>query len=71
MSKRKQKLTKEDDHQMSLFDLLIKDQEENGSPGAGGLSIDTEFRELISSCLKRCPYSRYHVAARMSELAGK
>ncbi|MDY7032379.1 MAG: hypothetical protein SVY10_10805 [Thermodesulfobacteriota bacterium] len=70
MSKSRKRIDKHDSRQLSLFDMVVKDQQENGSPRAGGLNIDMEFRELVSSCLKRCQYSRYHVAARMSELAG-
>ena len=70
MSKSRKKIDKEDDRQMSFFDLLVKGRKDNEAPKAGSLDIDIEFRELISQTLKECPYSRYHVAARMSELTG-
>ena len=70
MAKSLKKIDKENDGQMSFFDLLIRGGEEDDKPAAGSLNIDNEFRELISLTLKDCPYSRYHVAARMSELAG-
>jgi len=70
MSKYKKKLDKQDDRQRSLFDLLVEAQRDNTAPRAGSLDIDTEMRHQISSELKKCPYSRYHVAARMSELTG-
>lgn len=70
MSKYKKKLDKQDDRQISLFDLLIKNHRAGESPKEGSLDIDTEFRHLISEILKGCPYSRYHISARMSELTG-
>lgn len=36
----------------------------------GGLSFSIELRHLLSCILKECPYSRYQVAARMSEFLG-
>ena len=70
MSKYKKRIDKNDDRQISLFDLIIKNQGEDTSPKEGSLDIDTEVRHLVSEELKGCPYSRYHVAARMSELTG-
>jgi len=57
--------------QQSLFDL-IRDHNENQTPAPGSMDIDKAFREAISLDLKECPHqSRYHVAARMSELVGQ
>ena len=70
MSKLRKKIDRENDRQMSLFDVLEKAQRDDNAPGAGSLDIDTELRYLISQELKECRYSRYHVAARMSELTG-
>ncbi|MFH2011707.1 MAG: hypothetical protein ABIJ37_03230 [Pseudomonadota bacterium] len=70
MSKLRKRIDKNNDKQLSLFDILKKAQEEDSLPKAGSLNIDIEFRELISAELKKCPYSRYHVAGRMSELTG-
>ena len=38
---------------------------------AGSFDIDRQFRAAISEALKRCPLSRWQVAARMSELIGQ
>lgn len=57
--------------QLSLFDLLrsYREQQPEKKP-AGSFDIDKRFREEISEALKRCPRSRWEVAARMSELVG-
>ncbi|MFH2012574.1 MAG: hypothetical protein ABIJ37_07750 [Pseudomonadota bacterium] len=70
MSKLRKRIDKNNDKQLSLFDMLVKAQEENDSLNPGSLNVDIEFREFISEELKKCPYSRYHVAGRMSELTG-
>ncbi len=56
---------------MTLFDLLKTSQTEVAERLAGSFDIDRQFREAISEALKRCPLSRYQVAARMSELVGQ
>ena len=48
-----------------LFEIPIKPIE---NPGALNFSI--ELRGVLSEALKKCPRSRYEVAARMSELLG-
>ena len=58
-----------DINQFSLFDIL-KNYQEEPQKQAGSFDIDRKFREAISEALKRCPLSRYQVAARMSELTG-
>lgn len=60
-----------DINQLSIFDYLKKVSEEANPLRFGSLNIDGELRELISDILKRCAYSRYQVASRMSELAGE
>jgi hypothetical protein len=70
MTKLREKLDKQDDRQISLFDLLVEAQRDNTAPRAGSLDIDNELRHQISDELKKCPYSRYHIAGRMSELTG-
>lgn len=70
MSNYKKKLDKTHKDQMSLFDMLVENQRGEVSPREGSLDIDTEFRGVISEELKGCPYSRYHIAGRMSELTG-
>jgi hypothetical protein len=68
MAKMKQRI---DIKQASLFDILKNYQEENQiSRLAGSFDIDRQFRAAISDALKRCPLSRWQVAARMSELTG-
>ena len=34
------------------------------------MDIDIKSREIISKTIKKCPYSRYHIAKKMSELTG-
>jgi len=70
MAKPRKRIDKNNDRQLTLFDLLVKNQEDDNAPKAGSLNIDVEFRELISEELKKCPYSRHHIAGRMSELTG-
>lgn len=41
------------------------------APMPGALSIGTVLRSLLSDLLKKCPLSRFDVAARMSELTGQ
>jgi len=66
MAKLKQIL---DPKQASLFDFIKNYQQETQSQRqAGSFDIDLQFREAISEALKRCPFSRYQVVARMSEL---
>ena len=60
-----------DTNQLTLFDVLKNYQEQNFiQKSAGSFDIDRQFREAISTVLKACPLSRWHVAARMSELVG-
>lgn len=67
MTKKGEKL---DSRQASIFDLI---QEHHASTTAaahpaGSLNIDRRLRELVTEALRRCPLSRYQVAAIMSEL---
>lgn len=57
---------------MTVFEYLERRKAERQaeSRGAGSLDIDSRFRAAISEALRRCPESRYGVAARMSELCG-
>jgi hypothetical protein len=58
-----------DTRQISLFEAIQNFQNEQPAPKPiGSMGIDRPFREAISEALKRCPLSRYQVAARMSEL---
>ena len=64
-----------DTRQASLFDILSAYQESQkrapAEQDAGSMDIDRQFRAAISAALKQCPQSRWHVAARMSELTGQ
>lgn len=40
-------------------------------PVGGSLDYATELKHVLSEALKKCPKSRYEVAARMSELTGQ
>ena len=71
------KLNKIDSKQLSLFEIIKSFQEQklrheegghSATKPAGSFDIDRRFREAISAALKRCPLSRYQVAAGMSEL---
>lgn len=55
-----------DDLTMDMFEVPIP---RNPLPGA--LSIGPALRALISDLLKRSPYTRYEIAARMSELTSQ
>lgn len=66
MSKRSNKL---DTNQLSIFEI-IQENAAVSAPLPGSYDIDKAFREAISGALKACPLSRYHVAARISELVG-
>lgn len=70
MAKLRKRIDEKNDQQLSLFDLLVEAQKDNTAPRAGSLDVDTELRHQITSELKKSPYSRYHVAGRMSELTG-
>jgi hypothetical protein len=68
MSKRRKII---DSNQASLFDLLKSYADERPAEiPIGSLNDDIQFRAAISEALRRCPLSRYQVAARMSELKG-
>lgn len=69
MSKARKRIANE--NQLNIFEAILNLQErEEPAKGAGSFDIDRQFRESISAALKACPYSRYQVAARMSELVG-
>jgi len=69
MSKLKKRL--DNPNQITIFDVIqsLQNKERQSRP-AGSFDIDRQFRESISKALKKCPLSRYQVAARMSELIG-
>ncbi len=54
--------------QLSLLELL-KDLRPK-TPDTTLFNIDIQLREAISWAIKQCPYSRYQIAARMSDLLG-
>ena len=69
MTKKKKRI---DNRQISLFEVIKNFQEEMAAQKpVGSMNIDRIFRETISEELRRCPLSRYQVAARMSELLGQ
>jgi len=60
-----------DKNQLTIFDAILNLQQQDvQSKPTGSFDIDRQFREAISDALKRCPLSRYQVAAKMSELTG-
>jgi hypothetical protein len=59
-------------NQLSLFDLLTKEQEERrNEPGAGSASVRDRLKEALAIALKEAlPKSRWQVAGEMSHLLG-
>lgn len=66
---RRRKAENENSGQPSLFDL-IREVEDSTAAASGGYNISIRLRAQISEGLKRCPLSRFEVAARMSDLLG-
>jgi len=60
-----------DSRQPSLFDIIQEQSRNDNNSGPGSKDIDKPFREAVSQSLKNCPFSRYQVAARMSEMVGQ
>ncbi len=62
-------------NQLNIFELIeqieMKRRQAEPVSKAGKYDWDKRLRSLISEALKASPYSRYEVAARMSELLGK
>ncbi len=62
-------------NQLNIFDIIeqIESKRCEAQPvsKAGKYDWDKRLRSLISEVLKASPYSRYEIAARMSELLGK
>jgi hypothetical protein len=61
--------------QLDIFSIIEelsrKQAEAASSPSINGkASIDAAVRSIISDALKRCPLSRYEVAAKMSDILG-
>lgn len=52
---------------LAEFLLLAKED----ASGPGSYDIETRLKEEASLALRKCPYSRYEVAARMSEMLGQ
>ena len=59
-----------DINQLSIFEI-IQESAASAAPRTGSYDIDKAFREAVSRALKACPFSRYQVAAAMSELVGQ
>lgn len=75
MSKRRQKIDRGMTNQLSLFDTVVSTYYENivkpqrrMHVEAGCFNIDAQLRNLLSEGLKGCTFSRWEVAAKMSEL---
>lgn len=72
MSKSRKNL---DPGQVSLFDLIERVSADQAAAATdisteGKASIDAAIRAIITEALKRCPLSRYEVAAKMSVILG-
>jgi len=72
MARRRQQPRWQDNQaQPSLFDLIREDERRASQEAApASFNISYRLRSEISEGLKQCPYSRYEVAAKMSELLG-
>ncbi len=66
MSKNKGKIV--DPNQISLFELFNV-QETTRTPGS--FDVEVQLKEQASYALRKCPHSRYEVAAKMSEMLGR
>lgn len=68
MAKAKKRI---DPKQITFFDVIqdLHEKDSKSNP-AGSFDIDSRFRESITQALKESSFSRYHIAARMSELIG-
>lgn len=71
MAKSKKRI--DNPNQLSIFDYINEQKTKQASekPRGGSLNIDIEERHLISDILKRSRWSRYEIAARMSEYTGE
>jgi len=65
MPKRKKRIDHPD--QFSLLDLLHQLQQPSSE---GSLNIQLKFRAMVSTCIKKCPLSRWEIAGRMSMYLG-
>jgi hypothetical protein len=66
--------SKENYRQLNIFEWFKQAQDLIGqqtAPANGSLDIDSELRAAVSADIKACPFSRYQIAARMSELTGQ
>jgi len=71
MARRRQQYI-DNDLQPSLFDLIRENEQrrEGNAFAAGSFNISCRLRSELSEGLKHSPFSRYEVAARMSDLLG-
>lgn len=60
---------KKGNDQLGLFEI-IRSQEKYSEQTEGSLNIQGTFRRIISSCISKSKYSRWQIAAQMSELLG-
>ncbi|HNR12628.1 MAG TPA: hypothetical protein PKM59_04845 [Thermodesulfobacteriota bacterium] len=58
-----------DQRQKSIFDF-IREQSVARPPASGDLNIHIQLKNALSEALRKSSYSRFQVAARMSELLG-
>jgi len=59
-----------DHRQMSLFDVIVNNQQNSFTCPPGSLNLHSELSQAASLDLKECPLSRWQVAGSMSELTG-
>ena len=55
------------DNQYSLFEIISR-LEQPSDPTPGAFNIQYQMQGIITQCVKRCPLSRWQIAAQMSEL---
>lgn len=58
-------------HQADIATLDLFEIPTAPAPIGGSLDYATELRHVLSAALKSSPFSRYDIAARMSELTGQ
>lgn len=69
MSNGRRKIDQTPPNQLSFFDL-VRAQQASRRPDPGSFHVSQRLREMLTEGLKRCPFTRYEAAARMSELVG-
>ncbi len=72
MARRRKKIDKGDERQMTLLDLLSSAQQEADKEALteGSANIREQLRLAMAEAIKRCELSRWEIAGKMSHLLG-